>query len=60
MQTGRGRKMLNKRQRLYQELIENGYSEESASYIANTYFLNGIEKHWDKLTKKICDKYKGV
>lgn len=52
--------MLNKRQRLYQELIENGYSEESASYIANTYFLNGIEKHWDKLTKKICDKYKGV
>lgn len=44
---------INKRNKLRESLEKNGYSELSTSYIVNTYFLSGIEKHWDKLTKQI-------
>jgi hypothetical protein len=45
------------RESLKRELKDNNYSEDSISYIVNTFFLRGIQKDWEKLTKKICKKY---
>jgi len=46
------------REALRKKLLENKYSEESASYITNTYFLRGIEKHWEKKTKRLIKSLK--
>lgn len=51
---------IEERERLIAEFKINGYSWHSIAYIVNTYYVKGIEKHWDELTKKIIHKITGA
>jgi len=46
------------REALKKKLLSNGYSEQSASYLTNTYFLRGIENSWEKKTKRLIKSLK--